>query len=156
MLVVDEAHLLTLELLEEIRLLTNADTHHEKLLQVILSGQPELLPLLRRPELSALKQRIASRSELRALTLPETGVYISERLHAAHVVRGFFERVDEVAGEQVVVDAVIDEDVRERSRGECDVRASREQPEHVTDCLVDRGRVSLGVRVDGRVVGLVV
>lgn len=82
-LVVDEAHLLTLQLLEEIRLLTNADTHHEKLLQVILSGQPELLSLLRRPELSALKQRIASRSELRALTLPETRAYISERLHAA-------------------------------------------------------------------------
>ena len=82
-LVIDEAHLLTMELLEEIRLLTNADTHQEKLLQVILSGQPELLALLRRPELSALKQRIASRSELRALNSPETRGYIAERLHAA-------------------------------------------------------------------------
>jgi general secretion pathway protein A len=82
-LVIDEAHLLTVELLEEIRLLTNADTHQEKLLQVILSGQPELLPRLRRPELSALKQRIASRAELRALSLPETRVYVAERLHAA-------------------------------------------------------------------------
>jgi general secretion pathway protein A len=82
-LIIDEAHLLTPELLEEIRLLTNADTHQEKLLQVILSGQPELLPLLRRPEMHALKQRIASRSELRPLSLPETRVYITERLHAA-------------------------------------------------------------------------
>lgn len=82
-LVIDEAHLLTVELLEEIRLLTNADIHREKLLQVILSGQPELLTCLRRPELVALKQRIASRAELRPLTLPETRVYVAERLHAA-------------------------------------------------------------------------
>jgi general secretion pathway protein A len=82
-LVIDEAHLLTVELMEEIRLLTNTDTHQEKLLQVILSGQPELLTMLRRPELHALKQRIASRTQLRPLSLPETHVYIAERLHAA-------------------------------------------------------------------------
>jgi general secretion pathway protein A len=82
-LVIDEAHLLTVELLEEIRLLTNADTHREKLLQVILSGQPELLTTLRRPQLEALKQRIASRSQLRALSLQETRVYVAERLQAA-------------------------------------------------------------------------
>jgi len=82
-LIVDEAHLLTMDLLEEIRLLTNTDLHHEKLLQVILSGQPELLPVLRRPELRALKQRVASWSQLRPLTSPETRVYIAERLHAA-------------------------------------------------------------------------
>ncbi len=82
-LVVDEAHLLTMELLEEIRLLTNTDLHQEKLLQVILSGQPELLPVLRRPELRALKQRVASWSQLRPLSPPETRVYIGERMHAA-------------------------------------------------------------------------
>lgn len=82
-LVVDEAHLLTMDLLEEIRLLTNTDLHQEKLLQVILSGQPELLPVLRRPELRALKQRVANWSQLRPLTAAETRVYISERLHAA-------------------------------------------------------------------------
>jgi general secretion pathway protein A len=82
-LVIDEAHLLTVELLEEIRLLTNADTHREKLLQVILSGQPELLVRLRRPELMALRQRVASRAELRPLTLAETRVYVAERLHSA-------------------------------------------------------------------------
>ncbi len=82
-LVVDEAHLLTVELLEEIRLLTNTDLHQEKLLQVILSGQPELLPVLRRPDLRALKQRVATWSQLRPLTASETRLYIEERLHAA-------------------------------------------------------------------------
>lgn len=82
-LIIDEAHLLTVDLLEEIRLLTNFDIHREKLLQVILSGQPELLTRLRRPELVALRQRVASRAELRPLTLPETRVYVAERLHAA-------------------------------------------------------------------------
>jgi len=82
-LVVDEAHLLTMELLEEIRLLTNTDLHNEKLLQVILAGQPELLPVLRRPELRALKQRVANWSQLRPLTTAETRVYIGERLHSA-------------------------------------------------------------------------
>jgi general secretion pathway protein A len=82
-LFIDEAHLLTIELLEEIRLLGNADTHHEKLLQIVLSGQPELTTIMNRPELNALQQRIASRAHLRPLGRVETGVYISERLHAA-------------------------------------------------------------------------
>ena len=51
-LIIDEAHLLTPELLEEVRLLNNTDTYHEKLLQVILCGQPELQPLLARPEMA--------------------------------------------------------------------------------------------------------
>lgn len=80
---IDEAHLLSPELLEEIRLLSNADTYQEKLIQIILAGQPELIPLLARPEMRALHQRIASRSELRALSMPETRMYIAERLHAA-------------------------------------------------------------------------
>jgi general secretion pathway protein A len=82
-LFIDEAHLLSPELLEEIRLLGNADTHHEKLLQIVLSGQPELLTVMNRPSLSALKQRIAARAHLRPLTAMETSVYIGERLHAA-------------------------------------------------------------------------
>jgi general secretion pathway protein A len=82
-LFIDEAHLLTPELLEEIRLLGNADTHQEKLLQIVLSGQPELLGIMNRRELSALHQRIAARAHLRALTLMEMRDYISERLHAA-------------------------------------------------------------------------
>ena len=82
-LLIDEAHLLSAELLEEIRLLSNADTYREKLLQIVLSGQPELAALVAKPELHALKQRIASRCVLRALSFPETRAYIAERLHAA-------------------------------------------------------------------------
>jgi general secretion pathway protein A len=82
-LVVDEAHLLTPELLEEIRLLSNADAYQEKLLQVVLSGQPELQINLNHPNMRALQQRIAASCQLRALSLPETRVYVMERLHAA-------------------------------------------------------------------------
>ena len=83
LLLVDEAHLLTPELLEEIRLLSNADTYQEKLLQIVLCGQPELLGILRRPELRALRQRVASSCVLRPLNLSEVRAYIAERLHSA-------------------------------------------------------------------------
>jgi general secretion pathway protein A len=82
-LFIDEAHLLSSELLEEIRLLGNADTHKEKLLQIVLSGQPELTGMMSRKELSALQQRIAGRAVLRPLSLPELTVYLAERLHLA-------------------------------------------------------------------------
>jgi general secretion pathway protein A len=82
-LVVDEAHLLSAELLEEIRLLSNMDTFDRKLLQVVLSGQPELLLKLDHPRLAALRQRVAMFHRLRPLTLPETSAYIAERLFAA-------------------------------------------------------------------------
>jgi general secretion pathway protein A len=83
LLLVDEAHLLTPDLLEEIRLLSNADTYQEKLLQIVLCGQPELLTVLRRPELRALRQRVASSCSLRPLSFPEVRAYIAERLHSA-------------------------------------------------------------------------
>ena len=82
-LFIDEAHLLSSELLEEIRLLGNADTHKEKLLQIVLSGQPELVTMMNRRELSALQQRIAARANLRPLSLPEVRSYVAERLHLA-------------------------------------------------------------------------
>lgn len=82
-LFIDEAHLLSSELLEEIRLLGNADTHHEKLLQIVLSGQPELSALMNKKELSALQQRVAGRAYLRPLTLPEVSSYVEERLRLA-------------------------------------------------------------------------
>jgi general secretion pathway protein A len=82
-LVVDEAHLLTLDVLEEIRLLSNMDTHREKLLQIVLSGQPELQMQLRYPDMRALRQRIAASCCLRPLSFPETQVYVRERLHIA-------------------------------------------------------------------------
>jgi general secretion pathway protein A len=83
LLLVDEAHLLTPELLEEIRLLSNADTYQEKLLQIVLCGQPELLGILRKPEMRALRQRVASSCSLRPLNLPEVRAYVAERLHSA-------------------------------------------------------------------------
>jgi general secretion pathway protein A len=80
---VDEAHLLSSEILEELRLLNNVDSYREKLLQIILVGQPELNTVLQRPELAALRQRIASRCRLRPLSLAESHTYLAERLHAA-------------------------------------------------------------------------
>jgi general secretion pathway protein A len=82
-LVIDEAHLLSPEVLEEIRLLNNVESYSEKLLQVILCGQPELEQTLAAPRLSAFNQRIAVRTKLRELSVSETRAYIAERLHVA-------------------------------------------------------------------------
>jgi general secretion pathway protein A len=82
-MIIDEAHLMSTELIEEVRLLMNLDNYPVNVLQVILCGQPELLPLLMKPELAALKQRISVVTKLRALTLVETRAYIAERLHVA-------------------------------------------------------------------------
>jgi general secretion pathway protein A len=82
-LVVDEAHLLTPEILEEIRLLTNLETSQQKLLQIVLAGQPELDQKLDSHELRQLKQRISLRCHLDSLSLYETKEYISRRLRIA-------------------------------------------------------------------------
>jgi general secretion pathway protein A len=82
-LIVDEAHLLDVDLLEETRLLSNLDTYGEKLLQIVICGQPELDEMLRSPRLAALRQRIAIRSRLRELSSEETRAYIAQRLHIA-------------------------------------------------------------------------
>src|ERR1700690_93138 len=82
-LVVDEAHHLSTDILEEIRLLTNLETADQKLLQILLVGQPELDDKLDSAELRQLKQRIALRSHLAALDLNETQGYIERRLHLA-------------------------------------------------------------------------
>ena len=82
-LIVDEAHLLSPELLEELRMLGNADTYGEKLLQVVLSAQPDIWGVLNRPQSLALRQRIAMKAVLRELSLPETRVYIAQRLFFA-------------------------------------------------------------------------
>jgi hypothetical protein len=82
-LVVDEAHLLPHHLLEEIRLLTNFETNREKLLQVILCGQPELHDLLGQPELRQLKQRVSLKCSIKELTAHETAEYIRWRLRVA-------------------------------------------------------------------------
>jgi len=82
-LVVDEAHLLPRHLLEEIRLLLNFETNREKLLQVILCGQPELHDLLSQPELRQLKQRVSLKCSIKSLTQHETAEYIRWRLRIA-------------------------------------------------------------------------
>src|SRR3984885_11872049 len=79
-LVVDEAHHVAAEVLEEIRLLTNLETTNEKLLQILLVGQPELDEKLDSVDLRQLKQRIALRSQLLSLNLEETIGYIQRRL----------------------------------------------------------------------------
>ena len=86
-LIVDEAQGLSLELLEEIRLLLNLETASEKLLQIVLVGQPELEEKLRRPELRQLRQRIALRCNTSPLTLAEARGYIAERLRIAGATR---------------------------------------------------------------------
>jgi general secretion pathway protein A len=82
-LIVDEAQNLSLGVLEEIRLLTNLETYTEKLLQIILSGQPELEEKLKKPELRQLRQRITLRAKTHPLTREETGGYITSRLRIA-------------------------------------------------------------------------
>jgi type II secretory pathway predicted ATPase ExeA len=82
-LIVDEAQNLTPEVLEEIRLLTNLETSTEKLLQIVLCGQPELEQKLQKAELRQLRQRITLRCKTHSLTFEETGGYIAERLRIA-------------------------------------------------------------------------
>jgi type II secretory pathway predicted ATPase ExeA len=82
-LIVDEAHLLSAETLEEIRLLSNLETTDDKLLQIVLVGQPELEEKLDSVELRQLKQRIALRAQLGPLDAGETDGYIERRLKSA-------------------------------------------------------------------------
>ena len=81
--VVDEAQNLSWDLLEEIRLLTNLETSSEKLLQIVLSGQPELEEKLRHPSVRQLRQRVALWCRTQALTTQQTQAYIAERLRIA-------------------------------------------------------------------------
>jgi general secretion pathway protein A len=82
-LVVDEAQALRSDLLEEIRLLTNLETSQQKLLQIVLLGQPELELVLDSPELRQLKQRVALRCQLQPLDEAQTRAYILSRLERA-------------------------------------------------------------------------
>jgi len=82
-LVVDEAQNLSDEVLEEIRLLTNLETSTQKLLQIVLSGQPELERKLNQPHLRQLRQRITLRAKTYPLELEEVAQYVDERLRTA-------------------------------------------------------------------------
>ena len=89
-LIFDEAHDLPLEVLEEIRLLTNIETSSAKLLQVILAGQPELDAMLETHELRALRQRLVFRYSLAPLSQGDTIRYIASRLYQAGAQRSPF------------------------------------------------------------------
>lgn len=82
-LIVDEAQNLTDEVLEEIRMLTNLETFTEKLLQIVLVGQPELEAKLKQPQLRQLRQRLTLRAKTHPLTIEETKAYVQQRLRIA-------------------------------------------------------------------------
>ncbi|RPH72973.1 hypothetical protein EHM76_05660, partial [bacterium] len=79
-LIIDEAQNLSVEVLERVRLLSNFETEQEKLLQILLVGQPELGDRLNQPELRQLKQRVALRHHLSPLNVTECTEYIARRL----------------------------------------------------------------------------
>src|SRR4029077_16461397 len=89
-LVVDEAQNLSPEVLEQVRLLTNLETNTQKLLQIILIGQPELRELLARNELRQLAQRITGRYHLNPLSHEETAAYVRHRLRVAGATTDIF------------------------------------------------------------------
>jgi len=82
-LIIDEAQNLTYPVMEEIRLLTNLETSTDKLLQIVLSGQPELDEKLKLPQLRQLRQRISVRCKTSPLTNEQTHHYVAERLRIA-------------------------------------------------------------------------
>jgi general secretion pathway protein A len=89
-LIVDEAQCLSHELLEEIRLLANIETAVDKLLPVVLVGQPELADRMNEPSLRQLKQRVALRCVLPTLDADETAAYIANRIRIAGGDKGLF------------------------------------------------------------------
>jgi len=90
--VIDEAQVLSPEALEQVRLLTNLETSKEKLLQIVLLGQPELRELLQRRNLRQLAQRITARYHLSPLGPEDTHLYIGHRLQVAGAQRNPFKR----------------------------------------------------------------
>ena len=90
-LIVDEAHGLSTQVLEEVRLLCNFESDTAKQLQIVLTGQPELREVLNNPDLRQLKQRVALRCEIKALpTVEATSSYIKSRLQVAGACREIF------------------------------------------------------------------
>ena len=90
-LVIDEAQNLAPEVLEQVRLLSNLETERDKLIQIVLVGQPELDELLQRQELRQLAQRIVVRTRLQPLDQEETAAYVESRLRVAGASRQLFD-----------------------------------------------------------------
>ncbi|HEY3067720.1 MAG TPA: AAA family ATPase [Methylomirabilota bacterium] len=89
-LIIDEAQDLSIDVLEQVRLLTNLETTREKLLQIILIGQPELIDLLARDELRQLAQRVTARYHLQPFSELEARGYVRHRLKVAGQTRAIF------------------------------------------------------------------
>ena len=89
-LIIDEAQGLSAEVLEQVRLLTNLETREQKLLQIILVGQPELREMLARSELRQLAQRITGRYHLTPLTATESRAYVNHRLTVSGAMAPIF------------------------------------------------------------------
>lgn len=89
-LIIDEAQNLSVDVLEQMRLLTNLETLQRKLLQIILIGQPELIVMLERPELRQLAQRIVARHHLSSLNKKEVAAYVRHRLEVSGAQRQLF------------------------------------------------------------------
>ncbi len=102
-LIIDEAQMLSVDVLEQLRLLTNLETNERKLLQIVLIGQPELRTMLERPDLEQLAQRVIARFHLKALSERETEHYIRHRLSVAGMSRAIpfdkkaLQRIHEIA-----------------------------------------------------------
>ena len=93
-LIIDEAQNLEAKMLEELRMLSNVNNEKDQLLQMVLVGQPELLELLKRPDLRQFAQRISVHCHLDPLSAPETAAYIRHRLH---VVGGAADLFDDLS-----------------------------------------------------------
>jgi general secretion pathway protein A len=91
-LIIDEAQNLSADVLEQVRLLTNLETATQKLLQIILIGQPELRTLLARDDMRQLSQRVTARYHLEPINLEETGAYIRHRLQICGNTQPLFNR----------------------------------------------------------------
>jgi len=91
-LIIDEAQNLSADVLEQVRLLTNLETSTQKLLQIILIGQPELRKLLQREDMRQLAQRVTARYRLEPLSREETGAYIEHRLHICGASKPIFKK----------------------------------------------------------------
>jgi general secretion pathway protein A len=104
-LIVDEAHNLDWDVLEEIRLLGNLENRRGKLLQIILAGQQELDAKLEKPEFRQLKQRISLRCALRGFDVEETAAYINSRMARAGIK------------DQTIISRRIIEEIQNRSQG---------------------------------------
>ncbi|NTV48171.1 MAG: AAA family ATPase [Geobacteraceae bacterium] len=89
-LVIDEAQNLSPEILEQLRLISNLETEDDKLIQIVLAGQPELSALLDLPELRQLNQRIAVRYKLQSMSMDETCTYIRHRMVVAGETGGVY------------------------------------------------------------------